>query len=164
MTESRDTPTEMRPKFQSTDPRLLRSHAAISWEASAAWPLWLSRPAPFHLNLCLTKSTQSLVRQSWIINLPLARLRAAITAQAQLKTSKSTLEFNRTMAIPCPSRTSAAASAKACSTTASACRMPLKSVKEDRKSTRLNSSHVKISYAVFCLKKKSAKELEHDRL
>src|SRR5690606_16183649 len=27
---------------------------------------------------------------------------------------------------------------------------------EDRKSTRLNSSHVKISYAVFCLNKKSA--------
>src|SRR5690625_6402740 len=26
----------------------------------------------------------------------------------------------------------------------------------DRKSTRLNSSHVAISYAVFCLKKKSA--------
>src|SRR5690606_40287669 len=26
--------------------------------------------------------------------------------------------------------------------------------REDRKSTRLNSSHVKISYAVFCLKKK----------
>src|SRR5207302_5664718 len=26
---------------------------------------------------------------------------------------------------------------------------------EDRKSTRLNSSHVKISYAVFCLKKTS---------
>src|SRR5690606_40082474 len=28
------------------------------------------------------------------------------------------------------------------------------SVVADRKSTRLNSSHVKISYAVFCLKKK----------
>src|SRR5690606_40407434 len=27
-------------------------------------------------------------------------------------------------------------------------------VHQDRKSTRLNSSHVKISYAVFCLKKK----------
>src|SRR5690606_40035449 len=27
--------------------------------------------------------------------------------------------------------------------------------KQDRKSTRLNSSHVKISYAVFCLKKKN---------
>src|SRR5690606_39708400 len=26
-------------------------------------------------------------------------------------------------------------------------------IEEDRKSTRLNSSHVKISYAVFCLKK-----------
>src|SRR5699024_11498225 len=29
------------------------------------------------------------------------------------------------------------------------------SVREDRKSTRLNSSHVSISYAVFCLKKKT---------
>src|SRR5437660_2834033 len=28
---------------------------------------------------------------------------------------------------------------------------------EDRKSTRLNSSHVAISYAVFCLKKKTKK-------
>src|SRR5690606_12148005 len=28
----------------------------------------------------------------------------------------------------------------------------------DRKSTRLNSSHVKISYAVFCLKKKNIKK------
>src|SRR5699024_12178129 len=28
----------------------------------------------------------------------------------------------------------------------------------DRKSTRLNSSHVSISYAVFCLKKKNRKE------
>src|SRR5690606_41945796 len=28
----------------------------------------------------------------------------------------------------------------------------------DRKSTRLNSSHVKISYAVFCLKKKKKKQ------
>src|SRR5690349_23594779 len=27
-------------------------------------------------------------------------------------------------------------------------------LKQDRKSTRLNSSHVEISYAVFCLKKK----------
>src|SRR5437868_10840826 len=29
---------------------------------------------------------------------------------------------------------------------------------EDRKSTRLNSSHVSISYAVFCLKKKKKTE------
>src|SRR5690348_17574603 len=36
---------------------------------------------------------------------------------------------------------------------------------EDRKSTRLNSSHPSISYAVFCLKKKntnvSSSELDH---
>src|SRR6266496_2004222 len=31
----------------------------------------------------------------------------------------------------------------------------------DRKSTRLNSSHVEISYAVFCLKKKSLLELRN---
>src|SRR5690606_40608455 len=30
----------------------------------------------------------------------------------------------------------------------------IEGAQEDRKSTRLNSSHVKISYAVFCLKKK----------
>src|SRR5690554_7033314 len=34
---------------------------------------------------------------------------------------------------------------------------------EDRKSTRLNSSHVRISYAVFCLKKKKKKILELDK-
>src|SRR5690606_41747440 len=32
----------------------------------------------------------------------------------------------------------------------------------DRKSTRLNSSHVKISYAVFCLKKKKKKEIDNN--
>src|SRR5437667_3464911 len=31
-------------------------------------------------------------------------------------------------------------------------------VPEDRKSTRLNSSHITISYAVFCLKKKKKKK------
>src|SRR3989442_7546680 len=36
--------------------------------------------------------------------------------------------------------------------------------KQDRKSTRLNSSHVRISYAVFCLKKKKriAYRISHD--
>src|SRR5690554_7733200 len=32
----------------------------------------------------------------------------------------------------------------------------------DRKSTRLNSSHVRISYAVFCLKKKKTQRDRHD--
>src|SRR3712207_8206137 len=31
---------------------------------------------------------------------------------------------------------------------------------KDRKSTRLNSSHANISYAVFCLKKKKKKQIE----
>src|SRR5690554_7357716 len=33
-------------------------------------------------------------------------------------------------------------------------RRRVRGASEDRKSTRLNSSHVRISYAVFCLKKK----------
>src|SRR5690554_7381981 len=33
-----------------------------------------------------------------------------------------------------------------------------KAARQDRKSTRLNSSHVRISYAVFCLKKKNTKK------
>src|SRR5690606_36282008 len=33
---------------------------------------------------------------------------------------------------------------------------------QDRKSTRLNSSHVKISYAGFCLKEKSEHRARHD--
>src|SRR2546427_7577416 len=33
--------------------------------------------------------------------------------------------------------------------------------KLDRKSTRLNSSHSQISYAVFCLKKKKKKKTRH---
>src|SRR3712207_7683977 len=32
----------------------------------------------------------------------------------------------------------------------------------DRKSTRLNSSHANISYAVFCLKKKKKDYIDHD--
>src|SRR5205085_7387838 len=34
----------------------------------------------------------------------------------------------------------------------------------DRKSTRLNSSHSQISYAVFCLKKKKKKKKNRDKL
>src|SRR3989442_10793515 len=34
----------------------------------------------------------------------------------------------------------------------------------DRKSTRLNSSHVRISYAVFCLKKKKKSVIKQDVL
>src|SRR5437899_10223395 len=36
-------------------------------------------------------------------------------------------------------------------------------IKLDRKSTRLNSSHLGISYAVFCLKKKKTKKIRYMR-
>src|SRR5437870_8170941 len=38
------------------------------------------------------------------------------------------------------------------------CADHIESESKDRKSTRLNSSHVAISYAVFCLKKKKKKK------
>src|SRR5690554_7616613 len=38
-----------------------------------------------------------------------------------------------------------------------------RTVVKDRKSTRLNSSHVRISYAVFCLNKKLLSSADHRR-
>src|SRR5207245_9978829 len=40
-------------------------------------------------------------------------------------------------------------------------RLTPRAVRRDRKSTRLNSSHGSISYAVFCLKKKKKQIKEH---
>src|SRR5437870_8570168 len=39
----------------------------------------------------------------------------------------------------------------------------LNATQQDRKSTRLNSSHVAISYAVFCLKKKKKKKKDNNK-
>src|SRR5437588_8132779 len=47
-----------------------------------------------------------------------------------------------------------ASSARGASPSSSACWNSRTSTVRDRKSTRLNSSHTVISYAVFCLKKK----------
>src|SRR3712207_8361384 len=41
-------------------------------------------------------------------------------------------------------------------------RDPCRACEVDRKSTRLNSSHANISYAVFCLKTKSKQRLAQD--
>src|SRR5438034_4800617 len=40
---------------------------------------------------------------------------------------------------------------------------PVATPREDRKSTRLNSSHTVISYAVFCLKKKKKKKIQRKK-
>src|SRR3989442_8502010 len=45
------------------------------------------------------------------------------------------------------------------------CGPGLRILRGDRKSTRLNSSHVRISYAVFCLKKKKKnKKFKYDNI
>src|SRR5262245_64155955 len=41
---------------------------------------------------------------------------------------------------------------------------PVQARGRDRKSTRLNSSHLGISYAVFCLKKKKQQQLKHKKI
>src|SRR2546430_8259709 len=41
---------------------------------------------------------------------------------------------------------------------------PCRTDRTDRKSTRLNSSHSQISYAVFCLKKKKSSKYTHECL
>src|SRR5699024_12178517 len=61
---------------------------------------------------------------------------------------------------PCSSRARRSASrartpAAAPSCSATRCCTTARPAQRDRKSTRLNSSHVSISYAVFCLKKKT---------
>src|SRR2546426_2567827 len=43
-------------------------------------------------------------------------------------------------------------------------RLPDRQLQGDRKSTRLNSSHLVISYAVFCLKKKKKKTKKRYRI
>src|SRR5690606_41934871 len=69
----------------------------------------------------------------------------------------STLSLHDALSIfPPPPRATARARSRAprdrrCASTSAA---PRRRRRRDRKSTRLNSSHVKISYAVFCLKKK----------
>src|SRR5438034_7575326 len=42
--------------------------------------------------------------------------------------------------------------------------LPQNAAATDRKSTRLNSSHTVISYAVFCLKKKKKQKIKRNRL
>src|SRR5438034_7897616 len=44
------------------------------------------------------------------------------------------------------------------------CQTPRATVESDRKSTRLNSSHTVISYAVFCLKKKKKKKQQQSNI
>src|SRR5206468_8296849 len=66
----------------------------------------------------------------------------------------TTLFRSRTRSRRCTSRCSRSRVCASCSPTTRASRKRRRSC-GDRKSTRLNSSHDQISYAVFCLKKKN---------
>src|SRR2546426_8833075 len=62
--------------------------------------------------------------------------------------------FRSAAAPPCPSRTMTSRETPDCGCSIRATWRIGLSAWRDRKSTRLNSSHLVISYAVFCLKKK----------
>src|SRR2546422_9056487 len=66
----------------------------------------------------------------------------------------ATLTRARPRARPC-------SPARRCSTRCNRARIRARRWRRDRKSTRLNSSHGYISYAVFCLKKKKKKMKVH---
>src|SRR5690606_39513931 len=85
--------------------------------------------------------------------LPILRQRPAIDGSHPA----SLLDQHRSAAFRCP-RTGCARSrppTRGCVRTSRRDSRWRLALSGDRKSTRLNSSHVKISYAVFCLKKKN---------
>src|SRR3712207_6951538 len=59
------------------------------------------------------------------------------------------------LGMPCWSQAQAARAVRAARRLEQTPRGPCARKRSDRKSTRLNSSHANISYAVFCLKKKN---------
>src|SRR5438445_8006249 len=83
--------------------------------------------------------------------LPICTHRACVTAKrsaTSCSSSRPRSPWPSSASAPRSSCTRASASIGCCS-------------KPDRKSTRLNSSHANISYAVFCLKKKKKHTKEH---
>src|SRR5260221_8974799 len=70
--------------------------------------------------------------------------------------------------VPCPGRGAVPPRPRPCRRRVpprrtSACTCPTSCRQQDRKSTRLNSSHTVISYAVFCLKKKKKNDINNDK-
>src|SRR5690349_24227531 len=64
----------------------------------------------------------------------------------------------RTSAVRAPGAARARAAARVAAAARAGLRRGGRLRRPDRKSTRLNSSHVEISYAVFCLKKKKERQ------
>src|SRR5690606_41184474 len=102
--------------------------------------LFLSLPVhPLHLRPFPTRRSSDLVTSHWYPYAlpPAARISSTTAASSS------------------PRRASRNTTAPLSATAMAAARPMPEEAPVDRKSTRLNSSHVKISYAVFCLKKKS---------
>src|SRR5207253_4396844 len=76
--------------------------------------------------------------------IPLNRVRPQ---EKPRRTARCTRGMHRAPPWPPPTRSAVRNGCRGCAA--------YRSPPEDRKSTRLNSSHVAISYAVFCLKKKT---------
>src|SRR5438132_8161056 len=72
--------------------------------------------------------------------------------------------LRRLQAVRAPSARAGGATESAGPSHASHQRTPRSPQHSDRKSTRLNSSHTVISYAVFCLKKKKKKQEIQDAM
>src|SRR5207249_5594839 len=82
------------------------------------------------------------------------RIRAAAEAESRRRRARAaTPSSSRISGATDRARGPEVAAARAAARRSSTRTRPPRS-SEDRKSTRLNSSHVSISYAVFCLKKK----------
>src|SRR5690606_39847444 len=102
--------------------------------------LSLSIPAPVNTNLALKHNS--------LFGFVICS-KAPFTGLCCFWRSTFTTEFHRILSLPC-----AIVDVAACLYWFFESTRTSKQGVSDRKSTRLNSSHVKISYAVFCLKKK----------
>src|SRR5690606_40785274 len=87
------------------------------------------------------------------LTLSLHTLFRSLSTQPQRRTRPSGVSRSLKIGFN-PSPASAAARLYICSQLPRPRRTSFSDTSKDRKSTRLNSSHVKISYAVFCLKNK----------
>src|SRR5690625_6169988 len=92
-------------------------------------------------------------------------MNARLTTARRLRRNLFHLRVHSLVGCPPATAASPVAVATGCSMVAirSLLSSPRPRATGDRKSTRLNSSHVAISYAVFCLKKKKKNSKIHDK-
>src|SRR5205814_10619483 len=105
------------------------------------------------LLLLTAPSTPEIYTLSLHHALPISAARAGRTSRARTARRAAAASVAHGARVATRSARCAANTRAAACTAANAC--PGRACRADRKSTRLNSSHLGISYAVFCLKKKN---------